>query len=84
MADLLRETIIKNQRKQRKSQSKQEDETKAIEEKDSNALTIIHTQGGFILLLFGLYIASVAIIGELLAFYFSRNRYIRTRDAFID
>ncbi|KAK8397756.1 hypothetical protein O3P69_004507 [Scylla paramamosain] len=65
MADLLRETTLKSRQKQRKRQNKQQDENEMLKQR-SKALTIIHTQGAFILSLLGLYVAFVVIIGELL------------------
>lgn len=76
MADLLTETKLKSRRKQRKRYDKRQEnedimEEEQVEEEASQALTIIHTQGAFIVFLLGLYSASVAIIVELLAYRLS-------------
>ena len=66
VSDLLTKTKLRSQRRQRNRQTEQQDENDA-ELGSLTALTIIHTQGAFILLLLGLYTACVAFVGELLA-----------------
>ncbi|XP_045111732.1 glutamate receptor 2-like [Portunus trituberculatus] len=63
--DLLATTKLRSQREQKKRQIelKEDGETK----ESLMALTIIHTQGAFLLLLIGINIACVAVIGEFVA-----------------
>ncbi|MPC43323.1 Glutamate receptor 1 [Portunus trituberculatus] len=68
IADLLRETKLKSQRRQRQRLASEWSEEEAGMEKLSEGppiLTLSHTQGGFIILMLGLILATFAFIQEL-------------------
>ncbi|KAK8397750.1 hypothetical protein O3P69_004501 [Scylla paramamosain] len=68
IADLLRETKLKSQRRQRQRLASDRSEQETGVEKLSEGppiLTLSHTQGGFILLMLGLILATFAFVQEL-------------------
>ncbi|KAK8397754.1 hypothetical protein O3P69_004505 [Scylla paramamosain] len=73
--DLLSETKLRSQREQRNRQIEQKESEDGDTNESLTALTIIHTQGAFLLLLFGINIACVAVFSEFVAARLSLNMH---------